>query len=211
MHHHASCVFALSLALPLALSPLACGDSGPTAPMAEAGEGEAAGALSVRDGVFDPASVAEPAVSGDAQVLHVLLTMHGSEMALLEELLPALHGRTRDFAMLLHDDHAAAIQDVREVTNAYGFVLEPSDVSLTLRRRAHDNTRRLREAKAHEVDALFIAHELRVQRFALHLIDDVLAPAAHKDDVRALLQDTRAVIHRRALLATQLHSEGRAR
>lgn len=233
MNRSLSCVFALAGTLAIS----ACGDmtTGPTDPTdpgtVDNEVTQAAGAIAlpidridlkppllplehriVGDGRIDDPIADTPALGDDAQVLHVLFTLHGGEMALIEEVLPRLRStQARDLAHMMHDDHRGALRELRALVDDKDVVLEPSDVSLGLRRRSLAAREELLSAPGRDVDEMFIEQQVAVHTKALVLIDEALAPAAQKEDVKKLVAVTRDLVVKHHQLASRLHliaSEG---
>jgi hypothetical protein len=148
----------------------------------------------------------KPALRADAQVMHALLTFHTEQLALVEEVLPLLHAtQASDFAHTIHDAHLAALNELRAVRADGDMLLEPSGLSLALRRASKNATDRLLEADKDDVDEMFIAQQLATYTRARDMLDNMLAPAAEQRVVQKLVDNARTLVEKQLELAMRLH------
>jgi len=142
--------------------------------------------------VIDAADATAAGVTGDPQVLDVLLTANAAEvqagqLALSRAVTTEVHA----FGQTMVTDHTAAAQREQGFASDAGIVAEPSSVSQEVQSVANALMAQLQSLSGIAFDRAYITSQVQVHSQLLTLIDKVLVPAATSAAMRAELAAVR--------------------
>jgi putative membrane protein len=134
-------------------------------------------------------------VCSDGQIAGIVAALNESEITESQAVLDRLSNKdVRDFAQMLIDDHTKALQKGQTVFAQLNIQVEETDNRKELLQGAKLFVQAAQSLESAELDRTFVAHQIMGHLKGLAVIDGLLLTSAKQSDMRALLQDARAMV-----------------